>query len=100
MTDNHEITHADKVDFLKRLFPKKSYTFDELAEFFHCSKSNIKYWVGIYEVPTIRVTGSPVVLQVNLVNMFLRADKKHRNEDLLTGLDFVLEDLRKIPGKG
>jgi hypothetical protein len=95
-----EITLDEKVAFLKHLFPKKAYTFGELAEFFHCSKSNIKYWVAIYEVPTMRVTGSPVIIQGNLFNMLLRADKKHRNEELLTGLDFVLDDLKKMSDGG
>ncbi|MFA5379573.1 MAG: hypothetical protein WC455_27695 [Dehalococcoidia bacterium] len=92
-----EITHDEKVEFLKHLFPKTRYSFDELADWFECSKSNIKYWVEIYGVPTLKVTGSPFILQDNLVNMFLTADRKNRDTERLVGLEFVLEDMRKSP---
>jgi hypothetical protein len=89
------ITKDDKVKFLKHLLPKPLYSFDEIATLFSCSKSSIKYWVEIYEVPTIKVTGSPFVLQVNLVDMFLAADKKNRDENRLCGLDFALSVKKK-----
>lgn len=86
----------DKIKFLKHLLPKPLYSFDDVAELFGCSKKSIQYWVEIYEVPTIKITGSPFVLQVNLINMFLRADKRNRNEDKLCGLDFILDDVKKV----
>lgn len=85
----------DKIKFLKLLLPKPLYSFSELAALFHCSKSTIEYWIEKHEVPTIKITGAPRILQGNLINMFLTADKKNKDEDKLCGLEFVIEDMKK-----
>jgi hypothetical protein len=94
-----EITHADKVDFLKRLFPKAVYNMMEIATTFghknkrgEISTDTVQYWFLVYSVPTFKVTGTPFVLQENLINMFLRADAKKGDPDRLCGLEYVIED--------
>lgn len=87
-----EVTHDQKVSFLKHLFPDKMYSFKQIAKTLDCSVHTVEYWVMIWEVPTLKIVGTPRIIQANLVNMFLRADKKNHNEDRLVGLEFVIED--------
>jgi hypothetical protein len=93
-----DITREDKIAFLKVHFPNKSYSILEIATFLHCSKKTTRYWMTRYEVPTVRITGTPFVLQGNLIDFLLQSDEDHSNEDDNIGLRFCIK--RKMPKRG
>ena len=99
MTDRAEITHDDKVRFIKHLFPKPMYSYRELAAMFNRNVRTISYWVFKYEVPTIKLTGSPMILQENLVNMLLKADAKKTDEVSSIGIEFCIKDALALAHK-
>ena len=90
-----EITREEKVAFLKHMFPERMYNFGELAKIFKRSSRTIEYWVMIYEVPTVKWVGSPVVTQDSLISWLIKADSKNCKEEKNQGIQFVLEELKK-----
>lgn len=87
-----EITTDEKIAFLKHLFPEKMYTVAELAKMFKRTKRTIEYWMAIYEIPSLKVTGSPMILQESLIEWLLRTES---NEEKNCGLEFILADMKK-----
>lgn len=94
-----EITHDEKVRFLKHLFPNPFYSYRELATIFNRNVRTISYWVLKYEVPTFKMTGSPFIIQANLINMLLKADKKTTDENNNIGLEYCIVDIKHLVGK-
>lgn len=99
-----EVIVEKKIATVKKLFPNPVYTMLQIAEVFgHRNKKGklttkiVKYWFLVYSVPTFKVTGTPFVLQENLINMFLLADKKKSKDDNLCGLEHVIEDAERCP---
>lgn len=83
------------IEFLKKKFPKKWYSFRELQADFGVSRDTIYYWVEKFEVPTFKINNSPFILRENLINFLLKSNKENYSEDRLVGFEFVVEDLEE-----
>jgi hypothetical protein len=97
---NDEITRDEKISFLKRLFPDKMYSLDGLARFFKVHNRTVRYWVEVYEVPTVKFTGSPMIMQESLIEFLLRVDDKNKCDERNVGLDCVIADIKKLAKSG
>ena len=91
-----QITLDEKVAFLKQMFPDKMYSVDGLAKYFQVHKNTVRYWIEVYEIPTIKLTGSPMILQGSLIQFLLRVDTKNRCEEKNVGIEFVIAEIKKI----
>jgi hypothetical protein len=84
-----------KIALIKSLVPERMYNFEQLAHLFRCHKNTIAYQVELYEVPTIKITGTPFILQESIVAWFLKADERNRNAGKNCGFDSVLDAMRQ-----
>jgi excisionase family DNA binding protein len=90
-----EITIDEKIDLLKKEFPNQSYSIQEIAKYLRCSKDTVMDRIKKYEVPMIRITGSPIIRQANLINFMIRAIDDHFDEANHIGLEFCIIDQKK-----
>lgn len=83
------------IDFLKKQFPKRWYSFSELKKAFGVSRDTLYYWFQKYEIPTFKINNSPFVMQESLIHLLLKSNTQNYSEDRLVGFEFILEDLEQ-----
>jgi transcriptional antiterminator len=76
----------EKIDFLKTVFPKKTYSIPDLMEEFQVSRDTVYYWLEKFETGKIQINATTFITQGSLILMVLKSENKKRVSNIAAAL--------------